>query len=194
MGHRIQCRCGALSGEVSHTGSALRAVCYCRDCRAYAIHLGKPETVLDALGGTEVVATQAGYVTFDRGVENLACLSLTPNGTLRWYAKCCNTPIGNTPRDWRLPYVGLVHSCLEKPLERSFPGAPLPVNTASTRGTPPGRHWSQILKLFTFIPQFAIARITGAYKRTPFFSRAGTPVTGVTVLSAAERQRAMDAT
>ena len=84
MNQSIRCQCGALTGELRQKGPALRAVCYCRYCQAYAYHLGMPQSVLDALGGTEVVATQARYVSLDKGAEHLACLSLSPNGLLRW--------------------------------------------------------------------------------------------------------------
>ncbi|MFZ2237575.1 MAG: DUF6151 family protein, partial [Dokdonella sp.] len=46
------------------------------------------------------------------GEDELACMSLSPNGMLRWYASCCSTPIGNTPRDRNMPYVGVVSACV----------------------------------------------------------------------------------
>lgn len=193
MNHQIQCRCGALSGEVSNTHSAARAVCYCKDCRAYAVHLGQQQSVLDAMGGTEVVATQARYVAFTGGIENLACLSLSKNGLLRWYAKCCNTPIANTPRDWRLPYVGLVHSCLRKPLESSFHPVQMHVNTRSANGSPPSMPWRQASTLLRFVPKIILGRLTGTYRQTPFFSPAGKPIAEVKVLSRAEREKANSA-
>lgn len=191
MSHPIQCQCGSLTGEVSNTNAAVRAVCYCKDCRAYAIHLGKEEEVLDALGGTDVVATQARDVALTGGVENLACLSLSSRGTLRWYAKCCNTPIANTSRDWRLPYVGLVHTCLTKPLERSFPVVQMHVNTRSAKGTPPpSMWWRKLTALLGFMPKLLFARLTGSYRRTPFFTPGGAPRVEVKVLSREQRDAA----
>lgn len=190
MNHRIQCRCGAVFGEVTHTQAAMRAVCYCSDCRAYAIHLGQAQAVLDAAGGTDVVATQARYVSLTGGLEHLACLSLTDNGALRWYARCCNTPLANTPRDWRLPYAGVVHTCLVKPLETTFPSVQMRVNTKRATGAVPAspRHpWRSLLR---FMPQFVVARVTGSYRQTPFFSASGAPRVDVQVLSAAEREAA----
>ena len=43
----------------------------------------------------------------------MACLRLTSHGPLRWFAKCCNTPIGNTPPTNQVPFIGLIHSCLD---------------------------------------------------------------------------------
>jgi hypothetical protein len=42
---------------------------------------------------------------------------------VRWYTRCCDTPIGNTPADFRMSFIGLLHSCLEndgKSLDESF--------------------------------------------------------------------------
>ncbi len=35
-------------------------------------------------------------------------MRLTPMGLLRWYAGCCNTPIGNMVSA-RVPFIGIVH-------------------------------------------------------------------------------------
>ena len=93
MSHRFECRCGALQGEVRRPAHGVRAVCYCGDCQTYAHLLGNAQSVLDALGGTDVVATQARNVVITSGASELACLSLSPNGLLRWYASCCGTSI-----------------------------------------------------------------------------------------------------
>lgn len=193
MNHRIQCQCGALTGEVSNTHAAMRAVCYCKDCRAFAVHLGQAQTVLDALGGTEIVATQPRYVSFTSGAQNLACLSLSPRGLLRWYAKCCNTPIANISRNWQLPFVGLVHACLQKPLESSFPPVQMHAYTANAKGKPASVGARPIAALLAFMSKLLLARLSGAYKQTPFFSAAGTPVAEVKVLSKSEREQASSA-
>ena len=198
--HRLQCRCGQVTGEVADTHSALHAVCYCRDCQAYAHHLGQAGTVLDTLAGTEVVATHARHVAFTKGAEHIACVSLTDKGMLRWYACCCHTPLANTGRDWRMPYVGLVHSCLRTPGGETLgPPAFRPVQmhleTAGAKGgTPPKLGaWKQARALLGFMPRIAAARLTGSYRRTPFFDGAGVPVAPVQVLTTAEHARAMDA-
>ncbi len=188
MSHRFECRCGALQGEVRRPAHGVRAVCYCGDCQTYAHLLGNAQSVLDALGGTDVVATQARNVVITSGASELACLSLSPNGLLRWYAKCCKTPIANTPRNWKMPYVGLVHTCLSRPepIEQSFPKVRLRVNTKGAKGQPPkaGK--------FGFVPFAGLAlRLTGAmlsggYRNTPFFDSGGAPITEVLVASRAE--------
>lgn len=95
-----------------------KCVCYCADCQAFAHFLNRNK-ILDKLGGTNILQTIPKNVTFTEGTENLACMRLTPNGLLRWYAACCNTAIGNTSPNFKISIVGLIHNCLS--LE---PGSP----------------------------------------------------------------------
>ncbi len=47
-----------------------------------------------------------------RGRDRLACLHLTEKPTLRWYARCCDTPMFNTYRNGRIPYITtLIANC-----------------------------------------------------------------------------------
>ena len=178
MIHRFQCQCAKVVGEVADTRSAIHAICYCRDCQAYAHHLGQADAALDALAGTEVVGTHARNVSFSSGIDQLACLSLSEGGLLRWYARCCNTPLANTGG---------------APLAPAFVPVQMHLETASAKGTPPRTGWSQLRALLGFMPRIAAARCTGSYRLTPFFTAAGAPVVAVHVLSAAERERAMAA-
>ncbi len=194
MNHRRQCQCGALHGEVSHTERALRGVCYCKDCRAYSHHLGQEAVAHDSLGGVEFVATQAQHVTLTGGTQHLACLSLSEKGLLRWYAKCCNTPIGNTTRSWKVAYVGLLHTCLKADpasYERAFPRLQMRVNTGGAKEAPPAMTFSTITALMGFMPRVMLSGVNGAYRQTPFFNApAGTPKVEASVLSAVQRERA----
>ena len=193
MYHRLQCQCGALQGQISHPHRAIHGICYCKDCRAYLRHLGVESRTLDTFGGAEFVATQAKHISFSDGIQNLACLSLSEKGLLRWYSKCCNTPICNTPRNWKIPYVGLVHTCLKSDpaaFVSSFPQLQMRVNTGSAKQRPPGMAFKTFATLAGFIPQVIAGSITGAYKSTLFFNTKGQPITSVNVLSETERSRA----
>lgn len=112
MTMQLRCRCGAVRGEMDTARAYVRASCYCKDCRAFARFLGQPD-MLDASGGSDIVATAPATVRFTAGVEHVACMSLSPKGLYRWYAACCRTPLGNTPRAPRLPYVGMVTACFD---------------------------------------------------------------------------------
>ena len=197
MNHPLRCQCGTLRGNVSHPESVSRGVCYCKDCQAYAHFLGKAGEILDEMGGTDVVATLPKHVTFTQGLEALACMSLSEKGMLRWYASCCNTPIGNTSRDFKVSHVGLVHNCLEDPsqtLESSFGPVRMRVNTKHAKGSPKSMPLSTIVSILGFMKSLARARVDGSYRQTPFFtSDRGIPVVAPKVLTRAERDSLMNA-
>ena len=197
MNHPLRCRCGTLKGYVSHPEKVSRGVCYCRDCQAFAHFLGTTGDILDGMGGTDIVATLPKYVTFTQGVDALACMSLTETGMLRWYASCCNTPIGNTPRDFKVSHVGLIHTCLEDPprtLESSFGPVRMRVNTKHAKGKPKLMPISTIASVLRFMSSLIRARLDGSYKSTPFFDPdRGTPFVPPKVLTSSERERVMNA-
>ena len=107
MALSLRCECGRVQGRVETDQVYVRATCYCRDCQAYARWLDRPG-VADAQGGTDMMATNPAAVHITSGDEQIACMSLSEKGILRWYTVCCRTPLGNTPRDARIAYVGIV--------------------------------------------------------------------------------------
>lgn len=195
MSHPIRCRCGTLTGYVSHPGRARRGVCYCRDCQTYANFLNRKGGILDDMGGTDVVATLQKHVSLTRGIEALACVSLTRNGLLRWYAGCCDTPIGNTTRDFRLSYIGLVHTCLHDAsgsMDSVFGPVRMRVNTKSAKGRVQPTPFGTLAAVLGLSSSLIRARLDGSYRRTPFFDPVqGAPVVSPRILTASERERAM---
>lgn len=186
----LRCRCGQLRGQVDAGRIAARAVCYCKDCQAYGHFLGTG--VLDAAGGTEVAATLPAAVRFDAGLEHLACMSLGPKGIYRWYASCCRTPVGNTPRDQHMAYVGLVRACLDADdatLERELGAVRLRANTRSAAAPVAAHPLAAAWPLARIVTMLAKARLGGAWRANPFFgTRADEPVKPVQVLSLEERK------
>lgn len=194
--HPIRCRCGKLQGEVSRPELGTRAICYCRDCQAFAHYLGSANDVLDAFGGTDVVAIRPRYLSFAGGFEHLSCMSLTAHGTLRWYAKCCQTPIGNTPRDFKMSHLGLIHTCLERSgieLDASFGPVRMRVNRQSAKGQPP----SAPITTFTaaavrYLGSLMWSRVSGKYRQNPFFDGStGRPRKEPKVLTTTEHEQLM---
>jgi len=177
---------------------ANRVVCYCKDCQAFAHFLERPgDAVLNELGGTEIVATLPKHVHFTQGLETLVCMSLSDHGLLRWYTSCCNTPIGNTPRDFKTSYVGLIHSCLTKrapSLQDSFGPVRMVLQTHSAKGEVKSTPMSNVVTLLKIMKSVIAARISGNYKRNPFFAEdSGAPIKQPRVLTKAERTRVTSA-
>ena len=193
MGIRVRCHCGKLQGELDTGAVAARAKCYCRDCRAFARYLGNEVEILDGAGGTEVAAALPSGLRFTQGFDQLACMSLSPKGLYRWYAACCRTPIGNTPRDPKVAYVGLVRACLDATpaeLDVQLGSAHIHANTESAYRkipkTPAGTAWA-LVKIGSKVLG---ARFGGGYKDNPFFEAgSATPVRQPQVLTKEERAR-----
>ena len=192
MTHPIRFRCGTVEGTLASPQRAARAICYCRDCQAYARFLGKPELTLDANGGTDIVATRPDFIAFTHGAEQLRCVSPSETGLLRWYAGCCNTPIGNTPRDAKFPYVGLVHDCLTgsaQERDAAFGPARVALNTGSASGEVKSSKLPLVFAILRIMRNVFSARLSGAQRRNPFFdAQAGAPVVTPVVLSAEQRK------
>lgn len=156
---RLACACGAVRGlarGVSPEDSS-HIVCYCDDCRAFLQHLGRAG-LLDAHGGSEIVQMSPAHLEILDGADRLACLQLAPGGMVRWYTRCCSTPVGNTLEKPTPPFVGL--------------------HPAFTRGTADGRTLDDAVGPIRARVQGRWAtgdRSTLRYDRLPvrFFLRAG---------------------
>jgi hypothetical protein len=194
MTHPLRCRCGTVQGHVTEPQRVTaRGVCYCKDCQAYAHFLGRAEDVLDVHGGTDVIAIHPQHVVLTQGLDALACMALSPRGLLRWYASCCRTPIGNTSRNAKTAYVGLVHTSLDGagvPIERSFGPVTMRLNADSASSPVPERSRGALHSMARLVGTLLGARLNGSYKRSPFFDAAsGMPVRAPHVLTKAEREQ-----
>jgi Family of unknown function (DUF6151) len=192
MTHPIRCKCGAFGAEVSHPERGTRAICYCRDCQAFAHFLGPPPGMLDDLGGTDIVAVRPRDLRFTSGAEKLVCMSLSPTGTLRWYTSCCRTAIGNTPRDYKQSHVGLIHTGLElggSSLDRAFGPVRMRVNKQGAKGKPErNAPVDFVFAVLRYLGSLTSSRISGKYRINPFLSGpGGQPRSEPHVLSPSER-------
>ena len=180
------CRCGSVRIAVEPV-KGTHCVCYCRDCQAFQRHLGQ-EDVLDAQGGTDLFQTMPDRVKIEDGAEHLACLQLTPKGPLRWYAACCNTAICNSGRTRTLPLASMmVHAFAE---DRPLGPVIARVNHKGATGHIEGDMGSTSTLIRRFLASALLALVTGRYRKTPFFSSDGAPVSPPLVLSDDERQKA----
>ena len=187
--HTLRCRCGQLRGSVDLSGLTNRCVCYCSDCQAFVRHIGANDA-LDGQGGTDIVQVRPLKLTFTQGAENLACIRLTDKGMLRWYSACCRTPVGNTPADWRVSFVGLIHSCLDRegpPLDESFGPVSMRVGVKSALGDSKPAASGLLSGVARAVAMIVSGRLGGAYRVSPFFDRqTGLPIAKPVVLSARE--------
>lgn len=185
----LRCRCGAVRGEMDTSRAYARATCYCKDCRAFARFLGVPD-VLDEAGGTDIVPVAPAAVRFTAGGEHVACMSLSPKGLLRWYATCCRTPLANTPREPKLPYVGMVSACFDAPtqaVDAAFgPRARVVLNTQSA--TSPVRGTPMALAIGSLRILLGVLGVKLRRERTsPFFDANGQPIRAPEVVSRERR-------
>lgn len=178
------CDCGKVRFRLEPV-EGTRCVCYCRDCQAFLAHLGRDD-IADEAGGTDLFQSTPNRVTLEAGRAHLANLRLTGKGPLRWYATCCGTPVCNTGASRRLPLASF--------LVRSFEGDVGPivarVNRKGARGRIAGEAGNVKRVIGLFIWRALKTLVTGAYRRTPFFSPDGAPVAPTTRLSPEELARA----
>jgi hypothetical protein len=191
MTHPLRCTCGTLTGCVENERHANHGACYCTDCQAFARFLGREADILNERGGCEVVQTLPKDVVFQTGAEHLACVCMTEKGPLRWYAACCNTPIGATAQTSKLPFVGLSRLCLESPaptVEQSFGAVRTLRYISGARGQPRPRPFGGARFMVWLIRNRLRARSTGGFRLNPFFDTAADkPIVEPKQLTAAER-------
>jgi hypothetical protein len=92
----LGCKCGKVRAAAERLSGRTvnRIICYCGDCQAYARHLDRAE-LLGPRGGSDIVQLPAGHLRITAGHEHIAGLKLTTKSTIRWYARCCRSPIAN---------------------------------------------------------------------------------------------------
>ena len=194
MGTRAEfrCRCGEVRGFVADASpqTANRVVCYCDDCQAFVHRLGRAD-LLDAHGGSDIVQVAPASLTFVQGQDRIKGVRLKPKGLYRWYATCCNTPVGNTLTP-AIPFVGILATAFDQGAQRADdvfgrPAAAIQGKHA-VGGAPPG---STGLKLSLFLGTLGKIfgwRFGGKVWPHPFFTRGNdVPVYPVNVLTREER-------
>ena len=163
----------------------------------FAQFLGQADDVLNAKGGTDIFQLSPARVSLTQGHEHLACMRLTPKGLRRWYASCCNTPIGNTLANAKPPFLGLIHNFTDHTGEgRSRDATAGPVRAhvngrvgfAGDDGQPlgflskTGMLWHSVKLLFG-------SWIRREHRPSEFFDDGGAPRVSATVLDQADHAK-----
>jgi hypothetical protein len=193
MGEQIElrCRCGEVRGMATNLSprTSNRVVCYCDDCQAFAHQIGRAD-LLDPQGGSDIVQLAPAAVSFTQGQHRIVGLRLKPNGLYRWYASCCNTPVGNTLTP-RIPFVGLHAPAFDKPRWDKAVGGPSgAIFGKYAVGEPPpgstGANVPLVLQVIRRLLGWWLGRRNWPH---PFFSReTGAPLYAVTVLTKEQRE------
>lgn len=193
----IQCECGKFRAKLKafpHSTPG-RLVCYCDDCQTYLRYLKRTD-LLDANGGTEVIPAYPADVEILRGHEHLKCIRLSPGGTFRFLASCCNTPIANARPG--APWAGFLRGVYTngggaQALDHVLGPVRSRIMGRYAQGIPPaGTSKKFDLKaILTVLPFMVKGKWQGKSMPSPFFAEDGVTAIAVPhVLSEAERQAA----
>ena len=189
----LHCRCGEVRARVTDASPAAvnRIVCYCDDCQAFAHQLGRAD-LLNAQGGSDIVQLAPASLTFLHGQQRIVGLRLTPKGLPRWYASCCNTPVGNalTPA---IPFVGVLAQGFDYSTLRADNAFGPPTGAIFGKcaiGTPPqGSTGLNLSLLLRVIGKVLGWRLRGKTWPHPFFEKGKSePIYPIKVLSEEERE------
>ena len=160
----FSCSCGALSAKLLDVGPqhGFHASCDCDACHATNNYHGVYGLKGQAI---DLYQTSPSNLKILSGVENLSVLRLHESvRLLRWYAKCCGTPICNTMVSPKLPVVGIITSNIDTP-EALGPVRAQGFVRKGGRTT----HKNLLGLLSRMIGRMARERISGRWRDTPFF-------------------------
>jgi hypothetical protein len=180
----FSCQCGEIKGTLhsASPSSGNHVRCYCSACRAAVIYT-TGQDVEDR--GVELFQTTPDKITFQQGQANLAVFSFTPERLLRFRASCCGVQMFTTLSKPKIAMAAIMTNLLQ---DKTAIG---PVASQSFIPQPDGttKH-SSIARLYGgTIWRALVARVTGRWKKTPFFDvQTGQPVAEVYVPTAQERK------
>ena len=123
----FRCACGSIAGELIGPNPSVgdHVVCHCTDCQAFATRLGAGDRVLDQHAGTALYQGRSATMRLLTGRDRLACMHLTDKPTLRWYARCCSTPMFNTYKNGSIPYITTVIANCDPDRRETLLGPPV---------------------------------------------------------------------
>ena len=194
MGVRAEfrCRCGEVRGFVADASprAVNRVGCYCDDCQAFAHWLRRAD-LLDAQGLSDIVQVAPASFAFEQGQDRIKGVRLSPKGLYRWYASCCNTPVGNTLTP-SVPFVGIFATAFDQGGQRADAVFGRPTGAIMGKfaigEAPPGTTRLQPSLLVRVIAKVLGWRLRGKVWPHPFFTRGNdVPLYPVTVLTREER-------
>lgn len=182
----FKCDCGQVTGTVREVSpqNVCHLVCYCKDCRAFARHLGRVGE-LEQGGGSPLVQVTPSKIEIHTGSQNIACLRLSPKGLLRWYAACCKTPLANTVATSKIPLAGMWRANFAN--QDDFGPVTTLAHTKMALPGGPKRDKGTLGMLGGLLSKAISGLVNGDLRETPFFTREGAPVIEPEVISRESR-------
>lgn len=165
------CACGKVEARIPQSGVSL--VCYCNSCRGFLERLERTEW-LDEAGGVSLFQTASERVEITRGHEQLSWSKMSKKGPMRWYARCCQSPMATTLGSPKLSFASFHAHGLEPKGQigrvrfRAFPDYALK--------KPVKRRGNVLAWLVPMLFGMVRARLTGQWRNTPFFGSDGKPI------------------
>ncbi|MFK7881362.1 DUF6151 family protein [Roseobacter sp.] len=188
---KFSCGCGALKGVLHDASPATgcHLICYCKDCRAFARHMGRLDA-LEPYGGSPLVQVLPAKIEIAEGAEHIACLRFSEKGLHRWYASCCRTPLANTVGTSKVPMAGMWCPLFES--TNAFgPVVTLGFTKMALPGSGRPRKDKGLARMLgSLIKRSMSAYLSGTARQGPFFTPDGSPVAQPQIASAAEREAA----
>ena len=157
-------------------GTGTPVICHCESCTRAQRHFGVEANRTE---GVAIFQTTPDKVSLDAGAEHLALARLSPKGSFRWYASCCNSQIGVSSTIPKFAFIGLVQSI--------FPDASA-LGRARTHAylQQPGggeKHIRLMPAVLAVLSRSLSALTSGRWRETPFFDvETGAPIAPPEVL------------
>jgi hypothetical protein len=176
------CSCGAVRGVLRditpRSGGHLR--CYCEDCRAAAVWAGD-ENVGGA--GVHYYQTTPDKYDFTTGLPDVKVFQWKKGRLLRWYAPCCGATLVNTLDSPKWAFASINTARFDDP------NALGPAKTYAFKPMPNGKSKTVGFSHFIigFIRRTIWARISGGWRKTPFFDDHGLAISPIQTLNAQDR-------
>lgn len=137
-----------------------------------------------APGPVNLFVTTQDTLTVTKGAQHLGLFRLSPRGTMRWYATCCNTPLFNTATTPKLPFLSIRVATMPTP-ERVGPviakvNIPKPGGKSGQEG--------MARSIWKLLPRILAVRLSGRWRQTPLFNvETGDPVAETKIPTKEER-------
>ncbi len=148
--------------------------------------------MLDENGGSNIFQMNPANFEITTGMEHVACMKVTKEGPLRWFAACCKTPLGNTFPRGGVPFLGVLPICLgHKGTSETVVGlvGPIRAHTNQRGNTPFGEKIGIFFMMMGLLGKIMKWRIAGGRAYKPFFNaETMRPITKPIVISDAERE------